>query len=85
LPDDLLKVFNTINNFGTKVVGITNAVSQIVGDVESVFKNSNSLFKTIQSGFQNNVSAIASTASSATTKVSTIKPTTPTGPTFGPQ
>lgn len=85
LPDDLLKVFNTINNFGTKVVGITNAVSQIVGDVESVFKNTNSLFKTIQSGFQNNVLAIASTASSATTKVSTIKPTTPTGPTFGPQ
>lgn len=62
LPDDLVKVFNTINNFGSKVIGITSAFSQITNDVQSIFQNTSTLFKTIQSGFQNNFGSIASRA-----------------------
>jgi phage-related protein len=63
LPNDLLKVFDTITNFGNKVIGITNAFSQVTSDVENIFQNTSSLFKTIQSGFQTNVASIASTSS----------------------
>lgn len=85
LPDDLLKVFDTITNFGSKVIGITNAFSQIKSDVESIFQNTSSLFKTIQSGFQTNVASIASTANRTTPQrptrpgqqTSGVRPTTP--------
>lgn len=59
LPDDLVKVFNTITNFGTKVIGITNAVSQVANDVQTIFNNTNNLFNTVQSGFQNTINSIS--------------------------
>lgn len=77
LPDDLLKVFDTITNFGSKVIGITNAFSQVASNVESIFQNTNSLFRTIQSGFQTNVASIASNA------VSSALPTRPGQQTSG--
>jgi hypothetical protein len=83
LPDDLLKVFDTITNFGSKVIGITNAFTQITTDVESIFQNTSSLFRTIQSGFQTNVASIASSTTALRPtrpgqQTSGVRPTTPT-------
>lgn len=91
LPNDLLKVFDTITNFGNKVIGISNAFAQVTSNVESIFQNSSSLFKTIQSGFQTNVASIASTASASATTVLPTRPGQQTSgipfisPSIGPQ
>lgn len=60
LPDDLLKVFDTITNFGNKVIGITNAFTQVTNDVESIFQNTSNVFRTMQTGFQSTVNSISS-------------------------
>jgi hypothetical protein len=78
LPDDLLKVFDTITNFGSKVIGITNAFAQVTSNVESIFQNTSSLFRNIQSGFQTNVASIAANSTQTTL------PTRPGQQTSGP-
>ncbi len=60
LPDDLLKVFDTITNFGNNVIGITNAVSQVATDVGSVFQNTTNMVRTMQSSLQSTMSSISS-------------------------
>ena len=59
LPDDLLKVFDTITNFGNKVIGITNAFTQVTNDVESIFQNTSNVFRTMQTGFQSTVNSVS--------------------------